>query len=146
MKTTVVGLFSNCEEALGAAKMLKNSGFKIIKLSCKDLSNNKKNLFEKYFETIKSQLGLRKVRVLQKSSENLVAGIFSKNAEKLQNATSLLKNSGALKVYSFEKMSKTETKSKEFIMKLINLHAKSEIPRTPSIRHHESHEGITIMT
>ena len=104
MKTTVVGLFSNCEQALRAANMLKNTGFKIIKLSCKESSDNRKNLFEKYFEIINSLFGLKKESMKVKSSENLVAGIFSKNIEKLQNATSILKNAGAIKVFSFENM------------------------------------------
>ena len=146
MKTTVVGLFSNCEQAISAANMLKNTGFKIIKLSCKESSDNRKNLFEKYFEIINSLFGLKKESMKVKSSENLVAGIFSKNIEKLQNATSILKNAGAIKVFSFENMSKTETKSKELIMKMISLHAKSEIPKTPSIKQHHSHEGLSMLT
>lgn len=45
MKTTIVGLFSNCEQALSAANILKNTGFKIIKLTCKVFSAKRKNQF-----------------------------------------------------------------------------------------------------
>ena len=86
------------------------------------------------------------VKVLRKKSENLVAGIFSKNAEKLEKARTILKEAGAVHVFSFENMSKVESRSKDFIMKMITLLAKSEIKLPQPFRHHESHEGITAIT
>ena len=44
MKTTVVGLFSSCDEAVNAAKILKKTGLKNLKLACKELSDDRKNL------------------------------------------------------------------------------------------------------
>ncbi|MBU4538055.1 MAG: hypothetical protein L6264_05570 [Weeksellaceae bacterium] len=146
MKTTVVGLFSSCEEAVKAAKNLKNQGYKILKLACKDLSAKRKSLFEEFFGSFSTSFGLKTEQPSEDSSENLVAGIFSKNVEKLENAKRILNDSGAIHVFSFENMSKAESRSKAFIMKMIGLHAKSEIQQTPSIKHHIYHEGISMMT
>lgn len=144
MKTTVVGLFSSCDEAVNAAKILKKTGLKNLKLACKELSDDRKNLLSAYFDSF---FGISKpVKVLRKKSENLVAGIFSKNAEKLEKARTILKNAGAVHVFSFENMSRVESKSKEFIMKMIALAAKSEIRLPLPLKHHESHEGISMIT
>ena len=59
MKTTVVGLFSSCEEALNAAKNLKTEGFKVLKLACKDLSATRKSLFDEFFGSISKSFGIK---------------------------------------------------------------------------------------
>lgn len=146
MKTTIVGLFSNCEQALSAANILKNTGFKIIKLSCKDFSAKRKNHFQRYLDSLINIIGFERKMLIENYSENLVAGISTNNITKIENATAILKNAGAIEVFSFENMSKSETKSREFIRKLIGLHAKSEIPRIPTIKHHHSNEGISMLT
>ncbi len=146
MKTTVVGLFLSCKEATNASKILKSTGLKNIKLTCKDFSQNRKNLFSEYWGAFFNNLVKKPEQVLRKSSENLVAGIFSKNAEKLQKARNILKDAGAVHVFSFENVSRVEAKSKEFIMKMITLLAKSEIKVPPAFRHHQSHEGMTAIT
>lgn len=84
--------------------------------------------------------------LIENHSENLVAGISTNNITKIKNVTAILKNADAIKVFSFENMSKSETKSREFIRKLIGLHAKSEIPSIPIIKHHHSNEGISMLT
>lgn len=146
MKTTVVGLFSSCEDAMNAAKVLKKAGFKNLKLACKDLSPNRKDLFEEYIGSFFPMFSKKPEIALKKRSDNLVAGIFSKNTEKLEKAKEILKNSGAIHVFSFENMSRVEARSKEFIMKMIQLVAKSEIKPPPLFRHHNYHEGISVIT
>ena len=146
MKTTVVGLFLSCEDAKNAAKNLKNNGFKSLKLACKKLRGNRNDLFQEYFGSLLNLFSRRPETVLKKRSENLVTGIFSKNIEKLEKAKEILRNSGAVHVFSFENMSKVESKSRDFIMKMIQLVAKSEIKPPPVVRHHNYHEGISVIT
>ena len=146
MKTTVVGLFSSCDEAVNAAKILKKTGLKNLKLACKELSDDRKNMLSAYLGSFLGIYANKPVNVLRKKSENLVAGIFSKNAEELEKARTILKNAGAVHVFSFENMSRVESKSKEFIMKMIALAAKSEIRLPLPLKHHESHEGISMIT
>ena len=146
MKTTIVGLFSNCEQALSAANILKNTGFKIIKLSCKDFSAKRKNHFQRYLDSLINSIGFERKMLIENYSENLVAGISTNNITKIKNVTAILKNADAIKVFSFENMSRVESKSKEFIMKMIALAAKSEIRLPLPLKHHESHEGISMIT
>lgn len=146
MKTTVVGLFSSCDEAVNAAKILKSTGLKNLKLACKELSDDRKNLIKEYIGSFFGMVANKPVNVLKKKSDNLVVGIFSKNAEKLEKAKALLREAGAIHVFSFENMSRVESKSKEFIMKMIELAAKSEIRMPLSLKNHQSHEGISLIT
>lgn len=142
MKTTVLGLFSNCEEATHAANLLRDSGFKDLKINCKD-TPAKADLIQNYFGNL---FGTKNHTVEEKSSQSLVTGIFSRNVEKLEMAKKILTEAGALKIYSLDNMSKVESRSKDFLMKIISLHAKSEIHGSPFIKHHSGHDGMTLTT
>lgn len=146
MKTTVVGLFLSCEDAKDAAKNLKDNGFKSLKIACKNLKENRHDLFQEYLSSLLHPFSRRPEIVLKKRSDNLVTGIFSKNTEKLAKAKEILRNSGAVHVFSFENMSKVESKSRDFIMRMIQLIAKSEIKPPLAVKHHDYHEGISVIT
>ena len=96
MKTTVVGLFLSCEDAKDAAKNLKDNGFKSLKIACKNLKENRHDLFQEYLSSLLHPFSRRPEIVLKKRSDNLVTGIFSKNTEKLAKAKEILRNSGAV--------------------------------------------------
>lgn len=146
MKTTVVGLFLSCEDAKNAARNLKSNGFRNLKLACKELRENRNNQFEEYIGSFFNVFGRKPETVLKKRSDNLVTGIFSKNPEKLEKAKEILREAGAVHVFKFENMSKVESKSRDFIMKMIQLVARSEIKAPPVVRHHNFHEGISAIT
>ena len=130
MNYTVVGLFPNKEFANEISEDLEKSGIKnedyIIYKTNKDSSKEQKRNFWKKL------LGLNTPQV-QTGAERLITSVACKNAEELANIKQSFEKNQVVKIYEFQDMTLEEAKNLDYVKKVVELRAKSQIYAMPQI-------------
>ncbi|MGA9212669.1 hypothetical protein [Kaistella sp.] len=130
MNYTIVGLFPSQENIKEVSAGIEKSGIKnqdyIIYRTDKDNAPElKKNFWERLFGIAKAETNA--------VPNHLITSVSVKNAEELKSVTQSFEDNKVVKIYEFKDMTIDEAKDLNYIKKIIELRAKSQIYAMPEI-------------
>lgn len=142
MTCTIVGLFPSQERAESISKGLENIGIKnsdyIIYLTDKESNNvQRPGIWSRLF-------GRRKPNSMSAEVDKLITSVAIENEEQMEMVKKLFEGNKVVHIYEFQDMTIEQAKDLDYIKKIIEIRAKSEIYAIPelSTSHSNSHEGI----
>ena len=139
MSYTIVGLFPNQKYAKEISEGIEKTGIKnedyIIYKTQKN-KTDKSNFWKKL-------LGIEKAPA-KTEVESLITSVAIRNEEELNNIKKSFKKNDVVKIYEFQDMTLEEAKNLDYVKKIVEIRAKSQIysmPQIPNARGRIS-EGI----
>ena len=139
MSYTIVGLFPNQKYAKEISEGIEKTGIKnedyIIYKTQKN-KTDKSNFWKKL-------LGIEKAPA-KTEVESLITSVAIRNEEELNNIIKSFKKNDVVKIYEFQDMTLEEAKNLDYVKKIVEIRAKSQIysmPQIPNARGRIS-EGI----
>ncbi len=139
MTTTVVGLFPSQENAKKLTEGLENSGFlysDYIVYTYNKETPKKNSIWSKLFRNSDEKI----------TDDHLITSIAIQNDTQLQNVKNTFKKNDVVQVYEFQDMTLEEAKDLNFIKKMVELRAKSQIYAMPEISTMQTEINIGINT
>lgn len=130
MNYTVVGLFPNQEFAKEISEGIEQSGIKnedyiIYKTNKNSSKEDKRNFWKKL-------LGIEKTAA-KTEVETLITSVAIRNEEELNNIKKSFKKNDVVKIYEFQDMTLEEAKNLDYVKKIVELRAKSQIYAMPQM-------------
>lgn len=126
MAFTAVGVFPNSENAKKTSQHLQDSGFMdqdfFIYVNGEKKKAQVKSFWSRIFDRDITETLI---------DPSLTASVFAEDAEKLAKAKEVLMQNGAIKVYEFNNLTKTEAASLDFIKRMIRIRTKNSMYNTP---------------
>ena len=130
MKYTIVGLFPSQENikevTAGIEKSgIKNQDFIIYRTDRDNAPEVKKNFWERLFGS--------PTAAVNNTPDHLITSVSVKNEEEFNKVTKSFEQNKAVKIYEFEDMTIDEAKDLNYVKKIVELRAKSQIYSMPEI-------------
>lgn len=129
MSYTIVGLFPNQKYAKEISEGIEKTGIKnedyIIYKTQKN-KTDKSNFWKKL-------LGIEKAPA-KTEVESLITSVAIRNEEELNNIKKSFKKNDVVKIYEFQDMTLEEAKNLDYVKKIVEIRAKSQIYSMPQIR------------
>ena len=128
MSYTIVGLFPNQKYAKEISEGIEKTGIKnedyIIYKTQKN-KTDKSNFWKKL-------LGIEKAPA-KTEVESLITSVAIRNEEELNNIKKSFKKNDVVKIYEFQDMTLEEAKNLDYVKKIVEIRAKSQIYSMPQI-------------
>ena len=128
MSYTIVGLFPNQKYAKEISEGIEKTGIKnedyIIYKTQKN-KTDKSNFWKKL-------LGIEKAPA-KTEVESLITSVAIRNEEELNNIKKKKKKNDVVKIYEFQDMTLEEAKNLDYVKKIVEIRAKSQIYSMPQI-------------
>ncbi|KIA88819.1 hypothetical protein [Kaistella jeonii] len=130
MNYTVVGLFPNQKFAKEISEGIEESGIKnedyiIYKTNKNSSKEEKRNFWKKL-------LGLKNTQA-SAEVESLITSVAVRNEEELNNIKKSFEKNDVVKIYEFQDMTIEEAKNLDYVKKIVELRAKSQIYSMPQM-------------
>lgn len=139
MTYTVVGLFQNQEKAGKVSKELESAGIKnssyIVYRTNNEVRRKDATLWDRVFNIAKPEIP-------DPERDKLVTSVEIHNDEEMNAVQNVFDNNEVVHTYEFQDMTIDEAKDLNYIKKIIEIRAKSQIFQTPTSRGFHTHEGM----
>ena len=136
MASIITGLFKSQTQARKISEDLEQAGFAsedfIIYLQDKNVSKEvKTSIWQSFF---RDQTKLE--------DDSLVVSVRVRTMECEQKTYRIFEANGVIRSHFFENIRFRDAMSLQFLKRIVSLRAKSQIARTPEVRHHEKANGM----
>ena len=126
MAFTVVGVFPSNENAKKTSQNLQDSGFQdqdfFIYVNGEKKKAQVKSFWSRIFDRDVTETLI---------DPSLTASVFAEDAEQLLKAREVLTENGAIKLYEFNELTKSEASSLDFLKRMIRIKTKNSMYNTP---------------
>ncbi len=139
MTYTVVGLFQNQEKAGKVSKELESAGIRnsdyIVYKTNNEIKREKATIWERVFN-------INKPEVPNPEKDKLITSVEIHNEKEMNAVKTVFNHNNVVHTYEFQDMTIDEAKDLNYIKKIVEIRAKSQIFQTPTSKGFSSNQGI----